>query len=263
MVSLVRWKGFFLPRPVFGGVVIIPQGDGAGGVMNSLLTGAGKWIRPEEIPNHEFLLNQNVIPETVSRFTAESYRFSQGFLSPMPGYHRGDIRIPDLPGDFNDQPFTGYFEIGEKASLYHYFALEPFQENKQGLNTSLLIPADGEGITYVFRHYDQEQSLTGVSAIVSKVMESRKNYDWSRNSAAEQRPFIRDVGGKRRFFWLTSVVTHKDGGEPDSGNFIVGAAPDITLTDAAYKTVVWVDSKKPEEWEKQLEDELSSVWADE
>ena len=261
MVSLVRWKGFFLPRPVFGGVVVIEQGSGADEVTKSVFTGAGKWIRPEEIPEHKFLLNQNVIPETVSRFTAQSYRFSRGFLSPMPGYHRGDIRIPDLPGDYNDQPFTGYFEVGDKASLYHYFALEPFQADKQGLNTSLFVPADGQGVTYVFRHYEKKQSLTGVSAIVSKVMESRKNYDWSRNSAAEQRPFIRDVGGKRRFFWLTSVVTHKDGGDTEGGNFIVGAAPDITLTDAEYKTVVWVDSRKPDEWEKQMEEELSSVWA--
>ena len=49
------------------------------------------------------------------------------------------------------------------------------------------------GPTLVYRHYDKEQALTGVSAIVSKVMESRKNYDWSRNSAAEQRPFIREI----------------------------------------------------------------------
>ncbi|MAS96750.1 MAG: hypothetical protein CMO55_26460 [Verrucomicrobiales bacterium] len=258
MVSLVRWKGFFLPRPVFGGVVIIDQGAGVDRVFKSMVMGAGEWIPPGEIGKHEFLTNQNVLPEKVSRFTAQSYRFSQGFLSPMPGYHRGDIRIPDLPGDFNDQPFTGYFETGESASLYHYFALEPFQEDKQGLNTSLLVPADGQGDSLVYRHYEKEQVLTGVSAIVSKVMESRKNYDWSRNSAAEQRPFIRDIAGERRFFWLTTVVTHID--EDKGGDFIVGAAPDITLTDAAYKTVVWVDSRKPDEWESQLHEELKSVW---
>lgn len=258
MVSLVRWKGFFLPRPVFGGVVIIGQGAGVGKVFQSMAVGAGEWIPPGKIAKHEYLLNQNVLPEKVSRFTAESYRFSQGFLSPMPGYHRGDIRIPDLPGDFNDQPFTGYFDTGESAKLYHYFALEPFQDDKQGLNTSLLVPADGQGETLVYRHYEKEQVLTGVSAIVSKVMESRKNYDWTRNSAAEQRPFIRDIAGKRRFFWLTTVVTHKD--EDKGGDFIVGAAPDITLTDAEYKTVVWVDSRKPEEWESQLQEELQSVW---
>ncbi len=262
MVSLVKWKGFFLPRPVFGGVVIIPQGQGIENVLKASIIGAGKWIPPHKISKHKFLLDQNLIPERVSRFTAQSYRFSRGFFSPMPGYHHGDIRIPDLPGDYNDQPFTGYFKIGDKASLYHYFALEPFQKDKQGLNTSLLIPADGEGPSLVYRHYEKEQALTGVSAIVSKVMESRKNYDWSRNSAAEQRPFIREIAGKRRFFWLTTVVTHKGEVDGNKGDFIVGAAPDITLTDAAYKTVVWVDSRNPGEWEKQLEEELSSVWED-
>src|SRR5690606_37616834 len=29
-VSLVKWKGIFFPRPEFGGVQIIRQGDGAG-----------------------------------------------------------------------------------------------------------------------------------------------------------------------------------------------------------------------------------------
>ncbi len=260
MVSLVRWKGFFLPRPVFGGVMIISQGEGAERVLENTLIGSGKWIAPDEISKHKFLRDQNLLPEMVSRFTAQSYRFSHGFFCPMPGYHRGDIRIPDLPGDYNDQPFTGYFEVGDHASLYHYFALEPFQQDKQGLNTSLLIPADGQGEVLVYRHYDKEQALTGASAIVSKVMESRKNYDWSRNGAAEQRPFIRDVGGKRRFFWLTTVVTHKGDVDGGKGEFIVGAAPDITLTDAAYKTVVWVDSREPAKWEQQLEEELSSVW---
>ncbi len=92
-------------------------------------------------------------------------------------------------------------------------------------------------------------------------MKSRKNYDRPRNRAAQQCPFIRDVGGKRRFFWLTSVVTHEGGVDTNRGNFIVGAAPDITLTDAACKTVVWVDSKNLEEWEQQLEEELSSIWS--
>ncbi len=258
LVSLTRWKGFFFPRPVFGGVVVIRQhGDGVMDWASNVLFGTGEWIRPSEVGQHEFLKGQNIVPQEVSRFVANSFRFQQGFWAPMPGYHLGDIRIPDLPGDFNDQPFTAYFNFGDKGKLYHYFALEPFQEDKQGLNTSVFAPADGIGAIKVYRHHEKGEALTGVSAIVPKVMESRKNYDWTRNTAAEQRPFIRRINGKTRFFWLTTVVTFKS---DDSQEYIAGSAPDVTLTDATYKTVIWVNALKPEGWEAELAEGLSSVW---
>lgn len=258
LVSLTRWKGFFFPRPVFGGVVVIRQhGEGIVDWANNVFLGSGEWIRPGEIAQHSFLVGQNVVPQEVSRFVANSFRFQQGFLAPMPGYHLGDVRIPDLPGDYNDQPFTAYFNFGDKGKLYHYFALEPFQDDKQGLNTSVFAPADGIGDVKVYRHHERGEALTGVSAIVPKVMESRKNYDWTRNTAAEQRPFIRKINGKTRFFWLTTVVTYK---ADDTQDYIAGSAPDVTLTDATYKTVVWVNALKPENWEKELAEGLGSVW---
>jgi hypothetical protein len=36
--------------------------------------------------------------------------------------------------------------------------------------------------------------------------------------------------------------------------------PDVTLTDALFKTVIWVDALKPDDWEQQMEDELGQVW---
>jgi len=258
LVSLTKWKGFFCPRPVFGGVLIIEQSSGSTiDWLKNLVVGSGKWVRTNEISNYSFLKGQNLLPQRVSRFTANSFRFQQGFFSPMPGYHLGDIRIPDLPGDYNDQPFTAYFNFGEEGKLYHYFALEPFHEERQGLNTSVFVPADSLGPVKVYHHNELGEALTGVSAIVPKIMESRKNYDWTRNTAAEQRPFIRDILGKRRFFWLTTVVTYKDGSE---GSYIAGSTPDVTLTDATYKSVVWVNALKPEIWEEELSQELESVW---
>ncbi|MGJ8654167.1 MAG: hypothetical protein ACSHX8_12915 [Opitutaceae bacterium] len=263
VIPLINWKGVFLPRPTFGGVVIIRQKSGAVDGMKTLLTGAGEWIPAGEIGKYAYLRGQNLIPEQVSTFIAESFRFTHGFWSPMPGYHLGDIRVPNLPGDQNDQPFTCFFDFGDPSKLYHYFALEPFQADKQGLNTSLFVPADGIGATLAYRHYDRKEALTGVSAIIAKVMESRKHYDWSQNSAAEQRPVIRDINGVRRFFWLTTVVTRKETEGADEVEFIAGAEPDITLTDANYKAVVWVNARKPEGWVEELQEELSSVWSSE
>jgi hypothetical protein len=256
LVPLVRWKGFFFPKPVFGGVVVVRQ-DGS--ELMNLLLGQGQWIRPEAIAEEPWLSGQNLMPNAVSRFTAHSFRFQAGFLAPLPGYHRGDIRIPDLAGDFNDQPFTIFCRFEDSAKLYHYFALEPFQEDKQGLNTSVFVPTDGLGSVLVYRHHERGEALAGVSTVAAKVQESRKYYDWSQSAVVEQRPVIRDIAGERRFFWLSTVVTRKSApGETNA--FIAGSVPDVTLTDATYKSVVWVDGRKPAEWSEQLASELAEVW---
>ncbi len=274
VVSLIRWRGWFFPRPEFGGVQVVEQEErgGVAALARHALAGVGRWIPPGEIQKYPFLRGQSLVPRAVSRFIAHSFRFQAGFLAPFPGYHLGDIRIPDMPGDVYDQPFTLYFrpaDGGVADGLYHYFGLEPFQAEKQGLNMSLFIPADGTSVVYAYSHAKRSEALTGVSAISAKVMETRKQYDWSRNRPVEHRPFIRTIAGKTRFFWLTTVVTLKgEKGEKsaaapaDSESFIAGTTPEVALTDAAYRTVVWVDPMKPEQWTHQLEKELRAVWKD-
>ncbi len=140
LVSLIRWKGILFPRPEFGGVVLIrqPKDSEVLRKVRRLFLGEGEWVRPAEVAKHPFLSGQNTLTYEVSRYNAQSFRFQNGLLAPAPGYHVGDIRIPDLKEDINDQPFTAHFNIpGQKAKLYHYFALEPYVADKQGLNTSL------------------------------------------------------------------------------------------------------------------------------
>ena len=262
IVSLVRWKGLFFPRPEFGGVQVIRQ-DASHSPWHGFkrwLLGTGQWIEPQEIPKYKYLINQSTLPKIVSRFMANSFRFQEGFLAPMPAYHRGDIRIPDLPQDIHDQPFTicANFRNGEAPSgLYQYFALEPFHPEKQGLSTSLFIPADGRNKIYVYRHHLRNEALTGVSAIAAKVIESKKFYDWNRSHPVEHRPFIRFIDGKMRFLWLTTVVTKK---ELDGKQFIAGSIPDVVLTDAASKVTAWMDPLHPENWIRTITKEFSTVW---
>ena len=260
VVPLIRWKGLLFPRPEFGGVQVIEQSpEGLWPELRVLLFGAGRWIRPDQIEAHPWLAGQDLLPPTVSRYMAHSFRFQNGFLAPLPGYHMGDIRIPDLPEDVNDQPFTTFFRLpGQTAGeLFQYFALEPFDPNKQGLNTSILVPADGRGAVCVYRHHEISGSLTGVSAISAKVMESRKQYDWSLNRPVEHRPFIRHLAGQTRFFWMTTVVTKKEG----ESRFIAGSLPEIVITDAAYNIPVWVNPLKPESWTQEIESHLTPVWS--
>lgn len=260
-VSLIRWSGWLFPRPEFGGVQLIEQEEPSWrGSLTRLLFGRGRWIKPGEIQQHAFLRGQNILEPRVARYIANSFRFAAGFLAPLPGYHQGDVRIPDMAADVNRQPFSAYF-AGKQlpGKLYDYFALEPSDPRKQGLNTSLFVPADGEPIVYAYKHHDRGESIIGVSAVTAKVMESRKMYDWTHHRPVEHRPFIRSVGGKNRFFWLTTVVTFKDA----SGNrrFIAGSIPDLILTDAAYNASVWVSAMNPGGWLAAVQKELLPVWS--
>jgi len=268
VVALVRWKGFFFPRPEFGGVQIVRQQRATLlGDLWLMMFGTGEWISPQNIQKYPFLVGQSLLPHDVSRYIAESFRFQNGFLGPMPFNHNGDVRVPDLPADVNEQPFTAHFEHAGKGTLYHYFDLEPFDPNKQGLSLSIFIPADGSSImtdaVYVYDHSKHGESLTGVSAIASKVMDSRMMFDWKRHKPVEHRPFIRDIGGKRHFFWLTSVVTLKEGTNQTDGTwFIAGSyGPNIVLTDAKYNVPVWVGSD-PGKWIDELKADatLQAAW---
>lgn len=273
VVSLIRWTGIVFPRPEFGGVQLVRQEDESNSnSLKLMLFGIGEWVRPEDINKFSYLVGQNIVPYEVSRYIANSFRFQNGFFGPMPWNHQGDVRIPDLPADVNDQPFTTYFEqvVDRPGMLYHYFALEPYDVNKQGLSVSLLIPADrSRNVVYTYKHTNHEgESLTGVSAIAAKVMDSQKTYDWSRHRPVEHRPFIRDIDGARRFFWLTTVVTMKEGttGKSETGEevtikgdgpqwFIAGALPNIVITDADRNNLpVWV-SLDTSKWVEEIKAE--------
>lgn len=263
VVSLVKWVGYIFPRPEFGGVQLIRQTD-SDSTLKLMLFGAGEWISPRKIKNYPFLRGQNIIPISVARFKASSFRFQQGFMGPFPGNHKGDIRIPDMPDDANEQPFAAYFKIpteyNKEGSLFQYFGLEPYDNDKQGLSVSLFMPADGSNEVYVYSHYkknDRSSTTTGVSAISAKVMESKKEFDWERNRAVEHRPYIKNIDGQVRFFWLTTVVTMK---EHASKAFISGSVPSIVLTDAYYNRSVWVNPLKQQDWETELKNEMQGIW---
>lgn len=266
VVSLIQWKGWFIPRPVFGGVMVIDEyeKEGFDGTLERIFLGKGTFYSPEEIQDIPYLKGQNLVPEMVTTFTANSFRFQEGFLAPLPGYHEGDVRIPALKADQNKMPFVAFFDFDKDPyddKLYHYYGLEPFDKDKQALNTSLFLAGDGTGKVLYIDHAERKDAYIGSSTVSSKIIESRKNYDWEKNYPVEFRPYMREVDGEKRFFWLSTVVTKVD----DSGQgFIGGSIPEVTLTDARISQVVWLDKgnlPKPEAWDRQLKDELGGYWS--
>ncbi|MCB0734934.1 MAG: hypothetical protein H6608_03295 [Flavobacteriales bacterium] len=261
VVPIIRWAGWVFPRPVFGGVMVIHPKQNGDSYWGRVLLGRGDYIAPDDVKAHAYLSGQNLIPVKVARYIAESFRFVNGFWAPMPGYHEGDVRIPAAGRRLTDQPFVTFLDI-EGGKICNYFGLEPFQEEKKGLSISVMVPGDNDDHVYYIDHRKGTTAYIGSSAINSKIIESRKNYDWFVNDPAESRPFVRTVDGSKRFFWLTTIVTRAG----DQGQIIGGSIPELTLTDAVYGKVVWISSDslvRSEQWLNQAKGELDEYWSTE
>ena len=88
-------------------------------------------------------------------------------------------------------------------------------------------------------------------------VESKKEYDWTANTPVEFRPYIKDIAGKKRMFFMGTVSSiNKDNGKQFDGS----ATPDLVLVDSEYRDVVWIDVKHPSQWDKTVYDQLNEAW---
>ncbi len=262
VVSLTKWKGFFFPYPTFGGVMVIDSGKHtAKDYLERVLFGKGTYISPKEMKKYPFLQKQNILSEKISRLEAESLKFLGGFQDPLPWNMKTSVKIPDLKDDQNQQPFVTDFDFTDTndkgyKGLYHWFGLEPIGKERTSLVYSVFIPSDGSKNILYYNHSRRKEGFAGVSAMPLKVMESKKNYDWNLNKPVEFRPYIKDIAGKRRMFVLSTIAAKRD----NSKRFDGSATPDLAIVDMEYRDVIWVDVKKPEQWNTTILEQLGSVW---
>ncbi|WP_397362868.1 hypothetical protein [Olleya sp. R77988] len=261
VVSLIKWKGFFFPYPSFGGVMVIDNGaHDFNDYVERVTIGKGTFIAPEEMKNFPYLTRQNTLSEKVSQLQAESLKFLGGFSDPLPWNMETAVKIPLMPKDQNQQPFVTDFDFSDNkveaySGLYHWFGLEPVGEERTSLSYSVFIPSDGTDKLYYFNH--KKQGYGGVSAMPLKVKESRKEYDWSANTPVEFRPYIKNIAGRKRMFFLGTVSSISDS---DAKQFDGSSTPDLVLIDSEYKDVIWIDAKHPSTWEKSIYDQLNEAW---
>jgi hypothetical protein len=262
VVSLIKWKGFLFPYPTFGGVMVIDSGEhDFNDYIERILIGKGTYISPENLSKYPYLTGQNTLAEKVSRLQAESLKFLGGFSDPLPWNMETAVKIPDLPDDQNQQPFVTDFDFsdtstGAYSGLYHWFGLEPVGDERTSLTYSVFIPADGSDKFYYYDHASKKQGYAGVSAMPLKVIESRKEFDWSVNKPVEFRPYIKNIAGRKRLFFLGTISAIREG----SDNFDGSATPDLALIDSEYRDVVWIDVKHPSQWDKTVYDQLNEAW---
>ncbi|CAA0192847.1 conserved membrane hypothetical protein [Tenacibaculum maritimum] len=262
VVSLIKWKGFLFPYPSFGGVMVIENGKhNFKDYVERILIGKGTYIAPEEIGNYPYLTRQNILSEKVSKLQAESLKFIGGFSDPLPWNMKTAVKIPNLSDDQNQQPFVTDFNFSETKlatynGLYHWFGLEPIGDERTSLIYSVFIPADGTDKLYYYDHASKKQGYAGVSAMPLKVIESRKEFDWSVNKPVEFRPYIKNIAGRKRMFFLGTISAVREG----SNNFDGSATPDLALIDSEYRDVVWIDAKHPSKWNRRVYDQLGEAW---
>ncbi|WP_298763690.1 hypothetical protein [uncultured Polaribacter sp.] len=262
VVSLIKWKGFFFPYPTFGGVMVIENGaHNFKDYLERIAIGKGTYIAPSEMKNHKYLTRQNTLAEKVSRLQAESLKFLAGFSDPLPWKMKTAVKIPNLPNDQNQQPFVTDFNfsstnIGAYNGLYHWFGLEPVGKERTSLTFSVFIPADGSDKVYYYDHASKKEGYAGVSAMPLKVIESRKEYDWSVNKPVEFRPYIKEIAGRKRMFFLGTISAI----QKENAQFDGSATPDLALIDSEYRDVVWIDAKKPSTWKEEVYKQLNEAW---
>ncbi|MCI2227751.1 hypothetical protein MC378_01140 [Polaribacter sp. MSW13] len=263
VVSLIKWKGFFFPYPTFGGVMVVENGKhNFKDYLERIAIGKGTFISPEEMKNHEYLTKQNTLAEKVSRLQAESLKFLAGFSDPLPWNMKSAVKIPNAPKDQNAQPYVTDFDFSDTktdafSGLYHWFGLEPVGNERTSLSYSVFIPADGTDKMYYYDHASKKQGYAGVSAMPLKVKESKKEYDWSSNTPVEFRPYIKNIAGRKRMFFLGTVSTISDN-NPEQ--FDGSATPDLALVDSEYRDVVWINAKKPSTWNEEVYNQLNEAW---
>ncbi len=261
VVSLIKWKGFFFPYPTFGGVMVIENGEhDFNDYLERILIGKGTYIAPDEMKNYPYLTRQNTLAEKVSRLQAESLKFLGGFSDPLPWNMETAVKIPEMPEDQNQQPYVTDFDFSGSESdaytgLYHWFGLEPVGEERTSLTFSVFVPADGTNKLYYYDHAAKKQGYAGVSAMPLKMIESRKEFDWDANKPVEFRPYIKDIAGRKRLFFLGTVSAKNEEGQFDGS-----ATPDLALIDSEYRDVTWIDVKHPSTWNKTVYDQLGEAW---
>lgn len=263
VVSLIKWKGFFFPYPSFGGVMLVDNGAHTfSDYLERITIGKGTFIAPKEMKNYQFLTKQNILSEKVSRLQAESLKFLGGFSDPLPWNMKSAVKIPIAPNDQNAQPYVTDFDFSDTkidtySGLYHWFGLEPISDERTSLSYSVFIPADGTNQLYYYDHASKKEGYAGVSAMPLKVKESKKEYDWTSNTPVEFRPYIKNIAGRKRMFFLGTVSTISNS-NPEQ--FDGSATPDLALVDSEYRDVVWINAKKPSTWNAKIYNQLNEAW---
>lgn len=258
VVSLIRWTGFFFPKPVFGGVVVIPSKDiSMGRVITRNLFGFGKYISPSECAKYKFLDGQNLFSEKVTQLYAESFSYRHGIYKAK--FDKKDaVEIPNILEGDNEYPFVSDYDwshTGVKTSngLYHYIPVEPSDSINTSLALSLFLRSDGKGKIYYYDHSKAKDGVSGVSAVVGIVKKKYPAYSWDHFHIADVRTYFPDIPelkskGRLNYFYITSIVAVNK----QFKQFDAGTLSDLMAVNALDNEGIPLNSSDPKNWANQI-----------
>jgi len=146
----------FYAVPEFGGVKTIEQ------------DGSIEDLSPEEAQNSEVLgEEQNYYPYSLARFKVESMAYKNGIVNTWFG-HEGQIEVPGVPGQGNDQPFT---VPTEDDGIQYFVATEPWGNANGVLEVWTIDAQTGD---MAVKEYDGQSTQRGARKAVDSVMATER-----------------------------------------------------------------------------------------
>ncbi|MFK7756914.1 MAG: hypothetical protein AB8B53_08300 [Flavobacteriales bacterium] len=267
VVPVLEWKGFLFPQPAFGGVFIFD--DSKTSYAELLLAGKGKFLSAEEVRATSWLKNQALLDDKTVNYFGESLRFKYGFTSGFPGNHENDHRIPQLDNAFSSLPVIEQFDFSKTNTdagkgLFYWLELEPYDSTKYGLSMDVFVPGSSTDTIYVYDRVDkiERSGYRGMSAVVEKIMEDDKSYNWVSREGGTfipggERPYYTYVfegDEEPEMFYLANILTVK-GNTKES----TSTKAELYLIHAKYDDIVILlkdDDVYPERWKDRIKERI-------
>lgn len=260
VVPVLKWEGFLFPQPKFGGVFIFDNSETD--YLELIVSGKGEYLSAEEVSKTSWLKNQALLDDKTVEYFGKSLRFKYGFSSGFPWNHENDHRIPELSGSFSKLPVIEQFNFSKTNSkqagkgLFYWLELEPYDDTKYGLSMDVFVPGTSTDTIYVYDRVGniERSGYRGMSAVVEKIMEDDKSYNWVSREGGTfipggERPYYTYVfenDKEPEMFYLANILTVK--GESREST---STKAELYLIHAKYDDIVILlkdEDVYPENW---------------
>ena len=149
---------------------------------------------PEEIRKIKQFQNNRAYPEELARLYVNSYKYRLGIWNVWV-WHKDQIEISDVYGQFNRQPFL----MPTVEGLKWIIATEPYGKS-YGIFKIFLVDALTGKIDLL--ELNEDETLTGPVKVISYVKKKFPRIDWSNARIVEPRPYV--INGK--LYWMLSIT---------------------------------------------------------
>ncbi len=186
VVPFITYKGFFLPVPTWGGVMVVHS------------DGTIDEYTPDEAVQISYLAGNRLYPKELASYYARSYAYSDGLINNW-FIHRDQSEVVQLPNDETviHAPTTeGFKQIvvaepyGRSYGIYKIFLFDATTGKREIIS------------------YTNDTQLTGPVAAADYVKKEFPTYDWTAFSLSEPRPLLIN----NELHWLMSIIPNDAAG---------------------------------------------------